>query len=98
MVILRVARQRECLILRYAGLGQRCGLGADFFVKTVADATVEQQREYVAAKFGLVGVAAQDVGGLVELAFQLALGHPARRADDDGRFEGAEELVEVHRF
>ncbi len=50
----------------------------------------------LAAKFRVVGVATQDVGGLVVVAFQLALGHPARGADDDGRFEGAKEFFEVH--
>jgi hypothetical protein len=84
------------LFLRDARLGQGSDLGANFFIEAVADAFVEQQRENVAAKFGMIGVAAQNIGRRVEIAFQFSLCHPARGTDDDGGFEGAEEFFEVH--
>ncbi len=77
MVVLRIAGQLQRLFLRQARLDQGIGLGADLFPITVVDALVEQQGEHIAAKLGMVGVAAQDVGGLVEITFQLALGHTA---------------------
>jgi hypothetical protein len=93
VVVLRVSGQQQCLVARHARLDQRVGLGADLFVVAVADALVEEQREHVAAELGMVGVATQDVGGLVEIGLQLALRHAPRGADDDGRVELGEQFL-----
>lgn len=98
MVILWVTGQQDGLVPGHAGLGQRVNLGADLLLVAVADALVEQQREDIAAKFGVVGIATQDVGGLVEVGFKLALGHAPRGADDDRRLELGQQFLQIHGF
>jgi hypothetical protein len=71
-------------------------LGADLILETVVDALVEQQCEDIAAKLGVVGVAAQDVSGFVQVVLELALGHAPRGAHRDGRLELVEEFVKFH--
>ena len=65
---------------------------ADRLLEDVADALEEKQREDVAAKLGVIDIAAQDVGGFFEEGVQLRLGHAAKRDGDGGwrRHEGRE--------
>ena len=52
---------------------------ADGFLEDVADAFEEEQREDIAAKLGVIDVAAQNVGGLFQKGIQFRLGHSAER-------------------
>lgn len=67
MVVLRVARQQQCPLLQQTGCGQRGRLHANLFLKAIVDALVKEQGKHVGAKLRVVGVAAQDVGSLVEI-------------------------------
>ncbi|VVD61147.1 hypothetical protein PEP31012_00107 [Pandoraea eparura] len=71
----------------HARPSQRRHLGPNFLVEAVADALVEQQCEHVATEFRVVGVAAQDAGGLVEVAFKLASGGNAPRFPQSAEVE-----------
>lgn len=92
MMVQRIAGEQDGLILWHACLDQRVGLGADLFVVAVVDALVEKEREDVAPELGMVGVATQDIGGGIKVGFKLTLRHPARRADDNWRFERFQQL------
>lgn len=96
MVVLWVAGEEKGLLLGHPGRLQLGRLVTHFLVETVVDALVEEQGEDIAAELRVVGVAAQDVGRLVEIGFELALGHPPRGADDDRRFQGFEQFFEGH--
>lgn len=96
-MVFRIAGQGLRLVFRHAGGDQGVGLGADFLIETVTDALVEQQRDDLAAELGIGGIATQNIGRRVEIAFELALGHAPGGADDDGRGQDFQQLFQVHR-
>ena len=79
-------RQFPSLRFRYTGCHESPSMIADFFIEAVTNALIEQKREHVATELGVIGAAAQDVGGCIEETFQLTLSHAPGWPNHDGRF------------
>ena len=86
-------RQRLLLHGQVAGqfVAEFAGELANGLLEDIADALEEQQREHVAAKLGMIDIAAQNVGGLLKEGVQLRLCHAAERNGNSLRFVGRED-------